>query len=152
MKSPDDATVFDAGMKRLYAMFSKDYSKEQVHGYFKALEDMHIECVLHGMKESARLETRFPAAAKIREYGITHRLKPETPQIPYKSKISGFSAETPFGLDAAALMRRWVNGELEGPKLYFAAVDLAEKYNLTEFGQVMMEDFNAKYANKVASL
>lgn len=142
MKS-DDATAFDAGMKRLYAMFNKDYSKDQVHGYFKALEDLHIDCVLHGMKESARLETRFPAAAKIREYGIMHRLKPETPQIPYKS-VSQFHGVTEFGKDCCALLKRWAAGEINDNGLIFQAVDIAEKHGKLDFAKDLMEDFNAK--------
>lgn len=143
-----DSNRFKQCLSQCGEMFGRVVSKEQMAAYFTALEDLHIDCVAFGIKETMKHDVRFPPPAKIREFANMHKLKPSSQQVPYKT-FNEFNGVTEFGTDSAKLMKAWANGDISHDKFLIQGIDLAEKHGKNELAAGLIEEFNRRNIHKL---
>lgn len=68
-----DKFGFFSALKDLQAVYGKTIDDARTEGWWRALQDLPLDAVRHGMTEAAKSERYFPAPAIVRGHALTHR-------------------------------------------------------------------------------
>ena len=86
----NDAPQFLRGLAVLAETFAEGVSEERAMAYFKALSDLPLDMVTHGMEQAIARSTFFPKPAEIRDWA-----RGRDPRLMDAARKRGWDPENP---------------------------------------------------------